>query len=153
MTSSGPKQVGSADLLSPEQKQALQTILGSNIEQLFDPQLQQQFFQAQVADPAIKQFQEQILPAINEQFIGQGAASSSGLNRAVTQAGSDLQGQLAASLAGFQQQGQQNQLNLLLAALGKQAVQPLVQEGSNPLASIFGGFGAGFGKSLGGGIF
>ncbi len=150
MAGSPPKQVGTADLLDPAQRQVFERILGTDINRLFDPQTQQGFFQQQVAEPTLEQFRRQVIPAIQEQFVGQGASSSSGLNQALAQAATDVQSNLAAQLGGFQQQGLQNQMALLSQALGLGATKPLIQEGSNPLGAAAGLFGTVGGSLLGG---
>ena len=130
------------DVLDPAQREVLQQILGADLSQFFDPARQQEFFQAQVADPAIRQFQQQVVPALQEEFVGQGAASSSGLNRALASAGGELEAQLASQLSSFQQAGQANQLQLLAQALGLQGFQPVVNPGKP-------GLGAPIGSALG----
>lgn len=151
MAGKGPSQGFNIDNLDPAQRAAFEQILGADLGQLFDPQRQQDFFNAQVRDPLVKDFNENRIPEINEQFIGQGAASSSGLNRAVTQAGSDLQGRLAGELSKFQQQGQSNQMQLLLKALGLNAIEPTVDPGKAGAGELVGQlFGAGPGFAAGG---
>jgi len=150
MSGSGPKQVGTANLLSPEQRDALSAILGSDIGRLIDPDVQANLFQRQVADPAMEQFRRQIIPALQEQFIGAGAANSSGLNRALADRAGQFQVDLAGEAAKFQQQGLQNQLALLAQALGRQTNQPIISQGSpSPLAGLLGGIGMGLGGPLG----
>lgn len=151
MAGSGPKQVGSADMLDPVQRQLLEAIGGSaDIAQFFNPEVMSRFFEEQVSAPTMQQFREQFIPEIQEQFIGAGAANSSGLNQALAKAASDVQSGLSAQRSAFQQQGQQNQLALIAQALGLNATQPLIQEGSNPLGSALGLAGYAAGSFLGG---
>jgi len=150
MSGKGPQQVGTAELVTPEQRAALNQILGMDLGPLFDPEQQREFFQAQVADPTMQHFREQTIPDLNELFIGQGAASSSGLNRAITQAAANVESGLAGQLSQFQQQGQQNQLQALIAALGRQQQQPIVSQGTSPLGSALGLAGTVGGAFLGG---
>lgn len=69
--------------------------------------------------PMMRQFNEQIMPGIAEQFAGVGGLSSSGFQQAATGAGAGLAERLAALQAGLQMQGAQgleglslNQANL-----------------------------------------
>lgn len=158
-----------------------QEALGSLLKG-FDPARTQQAFQAGVADPAMRQFREQIAPGIQERFIGAGAGQSSAAQRQLSQAGSDLQsnlsGQLSQQLLSGEQMGQQGQLGALGQGLGyAQAPQqsqlaglaPLLQSlglgmGTSPFAymqtpgtqgafgALAGGVGQGLGSYLGGKI-
>ena len=110
--------------LNPQQEQALSQLLG-----LFDPsQLaiqQQPTYQAgqsylqsllggdisQFSDPYMRQFKEQTIPGIAEQFAGLGGLSSSGFQQALGGAAAGLQERLA-SLRG------QLQMQALPQALG-----------------------------------
>lgn len=131
MAGSGPKQTGAAQLLTSEQKQALQDILGGiDIQGLVDPARQQQFFQQQVADPAREQFEQRTIPALSEELIALGANRGSGLGARLGMASADLEKALAQASSGFQQQGLQNQMQLLNLALGRQAMQPIINPGS-----------------------
>ncbi len=51
--------------------------------------------------PLIQQFEQQTAPGIAERFAGMGAGSSSGLNQALAQAGSNLTSDLGAQRAGL----------------------------------------------------
>jgi hypothetical protein len=146
----------------------------------FDPSGIQQSFQQNVADPAIKQFNESILPGIQERAIAGGAGRSSAARNQASQAGVDLQkglsGQLSQQLLQGQAQkeqlrqgtinqllglaqapqaSQQQDLQGLLASLGlglgTQAFQNYAQPGKAGLAQgILGAGGALIGGSLGG---
>ncbi len=52
-----------------------------------------------VKDPAIKAWQEDVLPVLKENFIAQNAGSSSGANRAITRSGEDLMSSLGSDLS------------------------------------------------------
>ena len=52
-----------------------------------------------VKDPAIKAWQEDVLPVIQESFISQNAGSSSGANRAIARSGEDLMSSLGSDLS------------------------------------------------------
>lgn len=107
-------------------------------------------FQEGVTNPALKNFKENILPVIQEKFIGQGALRSSGFQNATSKAGSDLQAQLAQLMYQAQQQQGQNQLQGIQTAL-----QPQQQQLSFPgtrgfLGDLYSGLAPTLGKSGGG---
>ena len=102
-------------------EQALQTSLAD-----FDPQATTDFFNTSIRDPALKGFQEDILPMIQESFIGQNAGRSGAANRAIAGAGADVQQGLDAQLAQLLFSGQESSLNRQQAG------------GQNLLNSIFG---------------
>lgn len=83
------------------------------------------------AAPEMRQFNEQIMPGIAEQFAGVGGLSSSGFQQQAAQAGTGLAERLAALRSGLQMQGaqgalqyaqapQQNVMQLLSMLLGKE---------------------------------
>lgn len=88
----------------------------------FDPTRTQEAFQRGVAQPAIREFQEQIAPGIQERFIGAGAGRGSAAMRALGTAGERLEeglsAQLAQQLQAGEQFGQKAQLEALMRALG-----------------------------------
>jgi len=96
---------------------ALSNLLGG-----FDPERTTDAFNQQVANPAMQQFQEEVLPSIQERLISQGAGRGETANRQYAQAGQQLQsnlsGQLAGQLQQGEQQGYQNQLAGINAAPG-----------------------------------
>lgn len=96
---------------------ALSGLLGE-----FDPQRTTETFQAQVADPARRQFQEEVLPSIQERLIGAGAGRGSTAQRQFAQAGQRLEqglsGQLAGALQAGEQAGAAQQLQALQIAPG-----------------------------------
>lgn len=87
------------------------------------------------AAPQIRQYNEETVPGISEQFAGMGSGglSSSGFQNAQTQGGIDLAERLGALRAGLRQQGAQG-----LQGIGQQGLQPhtqnmVTQEGSEGL--------------------
>jgi len=94
----------------PQANQALESVLGGTqqvpgavdvqgpTQTAFDPQATQDFFQQSLLDPAMKAFEEDIIPRIQESFIGQNAGRSGAANRAVAGAGADLASDLSAQL-------------------------------------------------------
>jgi hypothetical protein len=99
--------------------------------------------------PYMRQFHEQTIPHLAEQFAGLGATSSSGFQQALGQAGAGLSEQLAQLREGLRfgaaQQGQQGIQNLL--GLNTQALVPK-QPGflKQLLLGLSGGFGQGVGS-------
>lgn len=94
----------------------------SNMLNPFDAAKEQQFFRSQVADPARQQFQEQVLPSIQEAFISQGAGRSSAAAKGLSSAATDLETGLARGEANYvqgqQQMDTQTKLNALAQAMG-----------------------------------
>jgi hypothetical protein len=131
-----------------------------------DPEMMKQF-----EAPAMRQFNEQIVPGIAERFSGAGARSSSGFNQAMGQAGSGLAERLASMRAGLGMQAQnaamgyaqipfqeayntqgmnlnRTQLGLGTPAFGYQAF------GGQPggMSAMMGGLSQGIGSGLGSGL-
>lgn len=149
MGASQTRQVGEVQNLSPEQQQAFSSLfqgldprgLG---EILGNPEEQNRFFDEAIQAPQLKQFQEDFLPQIQEQFAG--ATSGSGFNRAIGRALSDFESSLASQRAGFQRQSLQDQQALLQNLLGINATTPILEEGQPGLGATLGG---GLGNVLG----
>lgn len=87
-----------------------------------DPEALQQF-QA----PALRQFQEEIIPGITERFAGLGALNSSGFQQTLAQSGQKLAENLAQQRGGLGIQGLAG-----LQALQSQALSPQFQTGVSP---------------------
>ena len=157
--------------LTPEQQQLFSQLIGrlggqggqqgqmgqglDLISQLFGGN--QQFLE-QMQAPALRQFQEQIVPGIAEQFsgAGSGAQGSSSFAQALGGAGADLTERLAGQRAEMGAQAQQGGLQALMQMLGM-AQQPQFANAYQPgqaggLGSLLGGVGQGFGGMFGGGL-
>ena len=154
--------------LTPEQQQLFGQLIGGLggeggqlgqgmdlLSQLFGGN--QQFLE-QMQAPALRQFEEQIIPGIAERFTGAGAQGSSAFSQALGGAGADLTERLAGQRAGMGMQAQQMGLQGLLQMLGL-AQQPQFATGIQPgqpgalgglLGGLGGGLGTGFGTGLGG---
>lgn len=98
----------------------------------------------QMQAPELRQFREQIIPDISEQFAGMGAGglSSSGFRNASINAGTDLSERLGAMRAQLRQQGAQG-----LMGLGQQGLQ---QTNENIYTQGQPGFLDAIGKGIGG---
>ena len=107
---------------NPQMKQSLQELQGvSNYaNDLMSPtsQAYQNF-----AAPEMRNFNEETMPDIAEQFAGVGGLSSSGFQQAATGAGAGLQERLAALRSGLQMQGA-TMLSQLSSQRNEMAMQP-----------------------------
>jgi len=155
--------------MNPQQMALLNQLLGQQQSGYQSPLMQQgqsylssilsggpEAFSAYEA-PALRQFNEQILPDIAEYFSGLGASSSSGLNQTLGQAGAGLAERLAAQRAGLRSdaynqvlQGQGLQQQQGQALLGVRPFENVYQQGQPGLLSLLGaGIGTGLGAGLG----
>lgn len=100
------------NLLTPEQQQYLSQAGGfyQNALQGTSPEEQEQLFQQSYVAPAMKQFQETLVPQLQQRFLGADTSESSALNQALASAASDLTQGLASQKAQFGQQQFQNQM-------------------------------------------
>ena len=87
-------------------------------------------FEKGVSEPALKNFKENILPALQEKFISNNQLLGSDFARASNKAGTDLQSQLAQLMYQAQQQQKQNKITGTQTALGKQTRENIFQPGS-----------------------
>jgi hypothetical protein len=158
--------------LTPEQmsllNQVMQALTGQGGDQNpfsqmfgeFNPEQTADVFQRGVADPAMRNFRQRIIPQIQQSFADQGA--SSGLNNSLATAGRDLEENLSSQLANFiygaQQQQNQNRFQGLNLGLNTQTFQPYIQQGSaglvpSTLQAFAGGAGKSFGTAFGNSFF
>lgn len=85
------------------------------------------------------QYEQQVLPAIQQRFVDANAGSSSALNQALAQSAGDLTTQLGSQYLNFFNQQQANQLSALsgLGGLaGQQTFQPLVSQSGGILGPL-----------------
>jgi len=145
---------GNIDLLTPEQKQFLSSILGgqlggaqdaySDFLQPYDPEQFQNFYQQSFIDPAQQALQRQIIPGIKESFMGLDEGGSSALNRALAQSATDVSSMLGSGILGQynQQQGlRQNALGGLQGLTGQRGFEPLINQQQGILGSAIGAAG------------
>lgn len=111
------------------------------------------------AAPQLRQYNQDIIPGISEQFagMGSGALSSSGFQNAQIQGATDLSERLGAIRANLRQQGAQGLQNIGQLGLGNYSQNMTTQQGSEGLLSslapaIGTGIGAAFGGPAGAGI-
>lgn len=124
------------DTKTPEQQALLKLITeslsgGDNaLSDLFG-EFDQEGFNEGVSKPALKQFQEEILPMIQEKFIAGNQVLGSGLQRAQTKGASDLQSKLAELMYGAQNQQKQNRMQGLNTALGTNTFENTYKPGTD----------------------
>lgn len=117
--------------VTPQQQQ-LQNLALQQFQSLL-PQLTQMGSFAPIAQRARQQFQQQTVPSLAERFtaLGEGRLSTDpGFQRALGQAGADLESQLAAQEAQFGMQ-ERGQLGSLLQFLGLIGAMPTTQTQMN----------------------
>ncbi len=137
------------DLKTPQQQQFL-TQAGQGYQQFAQqgPEQYQDAFQKAVVDPSMLQYEQQVLPALQQRFVDANAGSSSALNQALAQSATDLTTNLGAQYGQFFQNQQQNQLTALggLGGLaGQKQFEPLLKQIEGilgPLISAGGKLGA-----------
>lgn len=146
------------ELLTPQQRNFLSSVLtpetselsGQAYRDFLQPESNyEDLFQKSVVDPTMMQYQRQILPSIQERFMGGDTKASGALNQALAQSATDLSTVLGSQYANFYNQQQANKLSALggLSGMaGQQTFQPVVaQQGGilGPLLSVLSGLGAG----------
>lgn len=103
--------------LYQQASQATQQNLGQ-----FNPQQFEQLFQQGIANPTIRNYEQQVLPAIQNRFSDQSNLYGSGLNQALNQSAQELTGGLGELRARHQGQAyeshQNRQLQSIMQALG-----------------------------------
>lgn len=108
-------------------------------------------FEKGVTQPALKNFQENILPQIQEKYIAGNAAGGSGQAREKRKAGVDLQSKLSELLYGAQQGQKQNQIAGAQTALGQNTFENIYKPGTEgALKGFVQGVGQGIGTAAGG---
>jgi hypothetical protein len=142
--------------MSPEQQQFLNSLitgLGPMATQAYPNLLQgysEDLYQTGIVDPSLKQYQNQILPSIQQRFVDANAGSSSALNQALTQSAGDLSNVLAGQKINLQQSMSQQQLGALgqiLGLLNNRQFDPIVQGPQSGLLKDLVGAGAQIGSA------
>lgn len=90
-------------------------------------------FEKGVSQPALKQFQDEILPQLQEKFIAGNQVLGSGLQRAQAKEATDLQSKLAELMYNAQNQQKQNKLQGVQTALGTKATENIYKPGTEGL--------------------
>lgn len=105
------------------------------------------------AAPAMRQFNEEIIPQLSEQFAGMGSGglSSSSFRNAAVNEGQGLAERLASLREGLRQQGAQGLQGIGTQALGNYSQDRITQQGTEGLLSQAAPIvGAGIGMAVGG---
>lgn len=107
-------------------------------------------FEKGVSQPALKQFQDEILPQLQEKFIAGNQVLGSGLQRAQAKGASDLQSKLAELMYNAQNQQKQNKLQGVQTVLGTKATENIYKPGTEGLVQgAVKGFAQGAGNAAG----
>ena len=122
-------------------------------------QFDEEAFKEGVTDPQIKQFQEQILPQLQEQLNANGQVLSNAFGRESMKAGNDLQSRLASLMYEAKQGQKQNRISGANTLYGSQNIENLyrksttgaVQAGLNAGAEQLGKNAVGQGNAGGAG--
>lgn len=108
-------------------------------------------FQKGVVDPAMRQYENQVLPSLQQRFTDANAGSSSALNQALSQSAQDLSSSLAGKRIDLQNSMAQQQLGglgTLNNLIGQRTFDPIVQgpQGGmlKDILSALGSLGAGY---------
>lgn len=110
----------------------------------FDPKA----FEEGVSKPALKQFQEDILPTVQEKFISGNQSRGSGIQRGSLKAGVDLQDKLAQLMYTAQQDQSKNRLQGLQTMLSTKGFENLYKPGEQgALSGFVQGASQGLGKA------
>ncbi len=133
--------VTQATLKTPEQTQLMKLItdaLTSGSGPLADifGQFNEGEFQKGVVQPGLKNFTENILPQLQEQYVSRNQVGGSGQARAQLKAGTDLQSQFDALRYGAQNQQKQNRISGAQNAISQNTFDNIVEE-KQPKSSIW----------------
>lgn len=110
-------------------------------------------FDEGVTKPAMQNFQENILPQIQEKFIAGNQVLGSGMRRGQLKAAGDLQTQLASLMYQAQQDQQKNKLAGLQTQLGTKGFENIYKQGTTGAVQGFvQGAGQGLGQAAGAAI-
>lgn len=113
----------------------------------------EQAFQEGVSKPALKMFQDEILPQIQEKFIAGNQVLGSGMRRAQLKAGTDLQSKLAQLMYEAQQNQQKNKLAGINSILGTKGFENIYKQGTTgAVQGLAQGAGQGIGQMAGAAI-
>jgi hypothetical protein len=108
------------------------------------PQQYEDVFNKAVVDPAMMQYEQKVLPSIQQKYVDANAGSSSALNQALSQSASDLTTGFGQQYGQFFQNQQANQLGALGALGGlanQQQFQPLINQSGGILGPLIGAAG------------
>lgn len=130
-------------VLSDEQEQ-LQQLIMQGLESGEGPfadifgGFNQAEFEKGVTQPALQNFKENILPMINEKFIGANQVGGSGMQKAQMKGATDLQSALARLMYDAQQQQKQQRAQGVSGLYNRQAIENEYQKGHPGALAEFG---------------
>lgn len=137
------------DLLTGGQQDLLNFIIQQAMSGQGGFGFDEDFFNQNFVEPALRQFESRTAPSIQQKFIAAGAGRGSSLEDALTRAGADVQGSLDQQRAQLLNQALNRQLQAAGLGLGTQAFGVQV----NPAETgLFQEVASGFGQAFGGGI-
>lgn len=145
-------------LLTPEQEQLMQLISegltsGTGAFGSLFGDFDKSAFEEGISKPALQNFQENILPQIQEKFIAGNQTLGSGMRRGQLKATNDLQTQLAQLMYQAQQDQQKNKLAGLQSILGTKGFENIYKQGqTGGVQALFQGVGQGLGQAAGAAI-
>jgi len=148
-----------ASTLSKTQEE-LQNLIKQGLESGEGPyadifgQFDQGAFEKGVSEPALKQFQNKILPHIQEQLLAGGnSARGSAFRRGSLNAATDLQDRLAQLMYGAQENQANRRVQGVSNLFGRQAIENIYKPGTTGALTAFGqGAGQGLGQAAGAAI-
>lgn len=160
------EQIGTSDLLTPQQQQFLGQILGPQSNQMagqaYQDMLQspdsQQFgdmFQKSFVDPAQQTMQRQLIPGMKEQFMGMDESGSSALNQALSQSATDMSTALGGQYMNQYNQQQANRMQALGLGgnmVGQRTFDPIIQQQQGLAGPLIGAAGTALGGWASGGF-
>jgi len=130
-----PGEYGQQSALDPQQAQILQQLMGGMpLNQGMDAIKQQLSGYSPQNQLLERQFQQETMPGLAEQYGGLGAGSSSGFAQQAAEAGGNLATNMAAQQAQTQQSGIQNLMGMTGMGLGTQSVFPTYTPGEPSMA-------------------
>ena len=99
----------------------------------------QRQFESQYLAPAMQNFEQQVMPSIQERFQDMGAGASSALNQALAGSAADMQTQLYGQFAQQQAGAQQNALQMLMQMMQNPQFEAMVRQDQGILPGIISG--------------
>lgn len=89
--------------------------------------------------PAMQNFEQQVMPSIQERFQDMGAGASSALNQALAGSAADMQTQLYGQFAQQQAGAQQNALSQLMQLISNPQFESIIRQDAGLLPGIISG--------------
>lgn len=71
----------------------------------YDPAAEREYWESSIVNPAMRRWEQEVIPGLQERFVSGGALSSGAFSRALTRSGADLTADLQAQLGGLMFKG------------------------------------------------